>query len=211
MVLTDQSPGVREFEDGATVSSGNTKLLLNYTKNDPRVATLVVNLYNQAGQVVGSQSIDVSGQGIGTSADYQVTLGNGLAPASVTADGEFTNTIPAGQSSTLTAPADHYLVITGATPDIDIQVSGISWPFNKDIVVRPGVSVTLVNNGTVDVTVTVRQIPQTEITESSFTVEILEQDSGGTTIYQYSATINEIGPLNITLGQEGQVTLKVVG
>ena len=210
MAIANNAPAVWEYQDGNTVTTGTTQLQFSYTKNDANVASILVRLLDQAGTQLASATVDVSTQGVGTSASYTVNnLSNGSSPISVSASNTTSVTVPAGGTATYTAPTGFYGVVLAGDAGVDVQVGGNAWPFSPNVVVGPGVTVTLSNPTATDATVTVYEIDQTAISQLSLTVEFVEQDSAGNALYTQSVGITDIPPLII--GQAGQITVQVVG
>lgn len=199
-------PPFREYEEN---TSGTTRVYGVYTKNDARVAKLRIRIKNN-GNVVGETYIDVSGINVGQNAGINVQLTNGLAQVTVNADSMQSDTVPADGSKTYTAPSDHLLVIK----DIDGALNVDGWPTNwpANVVVYPGASVTIINQDAADHLVELYTIPVSELSApAQLELEIAELDAGNTEIYVYSATIDDVPPLQIEMaGQEGQVQVQAI-
>ena len=209
MAATNNAPAVWEYQDGSVVTSGTTHVQFSYTKNDANVSTLLVRLLDQAGTQLASATVDVSTQSVGTSASYTVNnLSNGSSPINVSASNTTSVTVPAGGTATYQAPTGFYAVVLAGDAGVDVQVSGITWPFNPNVVVGPGVTITLSNPTATNATVTVYEIDQTQISQLSLTLEFVEQDAAGNALYTSSVGITDIPPL--VIGLAGSTVVQVV-
>jgi hypothetical protein len=210
VAVTNNAPAVWEYQDGNTVTTGTTQLRFSYTKNDANVASILVRLLDSTGAQLATATVDVSGQGVGTTSSYAVNnLSNGSSPINVSAVNTTSVTVPAGGTATYTAPAGRFAVVLAGDAGVDVQVGGTAWPFSPNVVVGPGVTVTLSNPTATQATVTVYEIDQAQVSQLSLTVEFVERDSAGNALYTQSIGITDIPPL--VIGQAGQITVQAVG
>jgi len=210
MPVTNNAPAVWEFQDGNSITTGTTQLQFSYTKNDANVSSLLVRLLDSAGNVLATATVDVSTQSVGTTASYTVNnLSNGSSPINVSVANTTSVAVTAGGTATYTAPTGRYAIVLAGDVGVNVQVGGNLWPFSPNVVVGPGVTVTLSNPTATDATVTVYEIDQTAISHLSLTAEFIEQDANGNALYTHSVGITDIPPLII--GQAGQVTVQAVG
>ena len=75
----------------------------------------------------------------------------------------------------------------------------------------PGGTINIDNPDSVDHNVIIYEIPDTDVSTVQFTLQVEEQDSGGTVLYSGSVTITEIPPTDIQVVAPGSVTIDALG
>jgi hypothetical protein len=188
-------PNVREYEDANFVTSGSTKIQFKYTKNDPRVTTLEVSLLDQSGAPISSSQVDVSNVQVGGSITTSVTLPNNLSPVDIVLYTTTPVTVPAGGTSTYTAPTDSYSIVLAESYGVIVQINGNQYPFSNNVVVYPGTTITLFNPDVNDVSVPVTNIPSISLIPITLTVSFIERDANGSALSVQNVEIDDIPPI----------------
>lgn len=200
MAITSNASGVRAYEVGTT---GQTGLVFRFLKNDLKTATLRIQLVDPSGNVIDQYDVDVSGQAVGSEAQYSATLSNGLSRATVSATDYVQDTVAANSSKQYTVPTGQVWVIITDIGDITDR-NGFS--YGVAAVVPEGETVT-VTAGPAQVTVEIYKFDAATFPSATFTLRAQELDPAGNVLYEYTYSIVDYPPLSISTGEAGGVTI----
>lgn len=209
MGVTLNASGVREYQDGSQVTTGDTFIELQYTKKDPRVVVLTIELRDSGNNLISSVDIDVSNQNQDTTETYTARLSNGLSPLSVVAS-ETTVTVQAGQSVTYSPQTGKIAVVLAGVAGVEvIDSKERNWGFTN-VVVPDGETITLNNPTATQATVTIYEIDENQV-NATFNLVFREKDANGNELWSYIISITDVAPLIITVAEEGAVIIQAIG
>lgn len=195
--ITINDPGFRTIE--------NIELEGSYQKNDARIVTVTLRI-KRGTTVVHETNIDVSNLNVGASTNVIISTPQSTS-ITVSPSGTLQDTIPAGQSKNITAPADSYYYVESDLP-LEVSASGVVRTVTK-FLVKPGKSVSAFNPGASQAVLSIYIIPATEPVEETFTLEVEEKDISGTIIHSNNASFTDAKVISIS-GNPGGLVLSSI-